>query len=104
MTYLSILLAAKSLPLHCVVESFPSLQASVSIENRTSWKRRSNIEIDSYVIIPSATPFSDIVKTAIQSLGYTPDIANTAKGNYTIMNFYVLISFLNNIFLNNFIY
>lgn len=69
-----------------MVESFTSLQASLTNDSRSPWKRRSNIETDSYVIIPSATPFCDIVKTALQSLGYSIDIANTAKGTIIIKN------------------
>jgi homeobox domain-containing protein len=71
---------AKSLPLHCVVESVPSLQASFQLDSRSPWRRRPNIETDSYVIIPAATPFCDIVTIALQRLGYSSDISNTAKG------------------------
>lgn len=77
---------AKSLPLHCIVESITSLQASLCIESRTPWKRRPNIETDSYVIVPAATLFSDIVNTALQRLGYSPDIASTARGSIIIKN------------------
>lgn len=72
--------AAKSLPLHCVVESVPSLQASFQLDSRSPWRRRPNIETDSYVIVPAATPFCDIVTIALQRLGYSSDISNTAKG------------------------
>lgn len=71
---------AKSLPLHCVVESVPSLQASLQLDSRSPWRRRPNIETDSYVIVPAATPFCDIVTIALQRLGYSSDIASTAKG------------------------
>lgn len=80
---------AKSLPLHCIVESFTSLQASFVNDFRSPWKRRSNIETDSYVIVPAVTPFCDIVSTALQRLGYSTDIANTAKGLF-IFFFYSL--------------
>ncbi|EDX08184.1 GD11656 [Drosophila simulans] len=40
-------LQAKSLPLHCVVESVHSLHASLTIDTRQPWKRRPNIETDS---------------------------------------------------------
>jgi homeobox domain-containing protein len=68
------------LPLHCVVESVSSLQTSIHQDNRNPWKRRSNIETDSYVIIPAVTPFCEIVNTAMQRLGYSHDVANTARG------------------------
>lgn len=73
-------LSAKSLPLHCVVESVPSLQASFQVDSRSPWRRRPNIEMDSYIIIPATTPFCDIVTIALQRLGYSSDISNTAKG------------------------
>lgn len=72
--------AAKSLPLHCVVESVPSLQAAFQQDIRNPWRRRPNIETDSYVIVPAATPFCDIVTTALQRLGYSSEISNTARG------------------------
>lgn len=74
------------MPLHCIVESITSLQASLCIESRTPWKRRPNIETDSYVIVPAATLFSDIVNTALQRLGYSPDIASTARGSIIFKN------------------
>ncbi|XP_037902636.1 LOW QUALITY PROTEIN: DNA-binding protein SATB2 [Hermetia illucens] len=77
---------AKSLPLHCVVESVPSLQASLSVDSRNPWKRRPNIETDSYVIVAASTPWSEIVTTALQRLGYSMDIANTARGSLIIKN------------------
>lgn len=76
----NIIFSAKSLPLHCVVESVPSLQASFQLDARSPWRRRPNIETDSYVIIPAVTPFCDIVTIALQRLGYSSDISNTAKG------------------------
>lgn len=80
------LFPAKSLPLHCVVESVPSLQASFQLDSRSPWRRRPNIETDSYVIIPAATPFCDIVTIALQRLGYSSDISNTAKGMSHVMS------------------
>lgn len=80
LTIFYFLFSAKSLPLHCVVESVPSLQASYTLDTRSPWRRRPNIETDSYVIIPAATPFCDIVSVALQRLGYSSDIANTARG------------------------
>uniref|UniRef100_A0A182PDK4 Homeobox domain-containing protein n=1 Tax=Anopheles epiroticus TaxID=199890 RepID=A0A182PDK4_9DIPT len=77
---------AKSLPLHCVVESVSSLQATLNFDARSPWKRRPNIETDSYVIIPAATPFCDIVTTALQRLGYSTEISNAARGSISIKN------------------
>uniref|UniRef100_A0A182WBM6 Homeobox domain-containing protein n=1 Tax=Anopheles minimus TaxID=112268 RepID=A0A182WBM6_9DIPT len=80
------LISAKSLPLHCVVESVSSLQATLNFDTRSPWKRRPNIETDSYVIIPAATPFCDIVTTALQRLGYSTEISNAARGSISIKN------------------
>lgn len=77
---------AKSLPLHCVVESVSSLQATLNFDARSPWKRRPNIETDSYVIIPAATPFCDIVQTALQRLGYSSEISNAARGKFLKFN------------------
>ncbi|XP_058067097.1 uncharacterized protein LOC131216583 [Anopheles bellator] len=77
---------AKSLPLHCVVESVSSLQATLNFDARSPWKRRPNIETDSYVIIPAATPFCEIVTTALQRLGYSTEISNAARGSISIKN------------------
>lgn len=62
------------------------MQASLCMENRSPWKRRPNIETDSYVIVPAMTPFSDILNTALQRLGYSSDIASTARGSIIIKN------------------
>lgn len=88
---LFIIFSAKSLPLHCVVESVPSLQASYQLDARSPWRRRPNIETDSYVIVPAATPFCDIVTIALQRLGYSSDISNTAKGNTNVKYLYFKI-------------
>lgn len=75
---------AKSLPLHCVVESVSSLQTVLGTAGHGSpdnrWKRRSNVETDSYVIVPAVTQFCNIVQTALQRLGYSPELGNYAKG------------------------
>lgn len=80
------LFTAKSLPIHCIVESITSLQGSLCADNRSQWKQRPNIEADSYVIVPAATLFSDLVNTALQRLGYSPDIASTARGSIIVKN------------------
>lgn len=91
------LFIAKSLPLHCVVESVPSLQASFQVDARSPWRRRPNIEMDSYIIVPASTPFCDIVTIALQRLGYSSDISNTAKGNYSNSEEFLMQFFLFNL-------
>ncbi|XP_055607157.1 homeobox protein dve-1 isoform X2 [Uranotaenia lowii] len=84
------IIQAKSLPLHCVVESVSSLQATLNFDARSPWKRRPNIETDSYVIIPAATPFCEIVTTALQRLGYSSEVCNAARGAISIKNWKTL--------------
>ena len=72
--------------MHCIVESISSMQASLCIEKGNTWKRRTNIETDSYVIVPAMTPFSDILNAALQRLGYPTEIAATARGSIIIKN------------------
>lgn len=38
------------------------------------------------MIVPAATLFSDLVNTALQRLGYSPDIASTARGSIIVKN------------------
>lgn len=66
----------KTLPVHCVVEAVSSLEEDV-------WRRRAVVETDSYVIIPSATAFQDLVPAAMLRLGYPHELAASAKGNKT---------------------
>jgi len=35
------------------------------------------------VIIAAATPWSEIVQTALQRLGYSQEVANTARGEFS---------------------
>lgn len=56
------------------------------MDSRSPWKRRPNIETDSYVLVPATTLFTEIVNTALQRLGYSPDIASTARGSIIIKN------------------
>lgn len=78
--------AAKSLPLHCIVESTTSMQTAMSIENRCPLKGQPNIETDSYVIMPAMTPFAELLNTALQLLGYSAETATTARGSVIIKN------------------
>lgn len=67
----------KTLPVHCVVEAVSSLEEDV-------WRRRAVVETDSYVIIPSATAFQDLVPAAMLRLGYPHELAASAKGKQSI--------------------
>ncbi|XP_011564293.3 uncharacterized protein LOC105394151 [Plutella xylostella] len=71
--------SGKTLPVHCVVESVPSLEEG-------SWRRRAAVETDSYVIIPAATAFHELVPAALMRLGYPHEMAASAKGSVVINN------------------
>lgn len=58
----------------------------MSIENRCPLKGQPNIETDSYVIMPAMTPFSELLNTALQLLGYSAETATTARGSVIIKN------------------
>ncbi|CAG9581204.1 unnamed protein product [Danaus chrysippus] len=71
--------ASKTLPVHCVVEAVASLEEGV-------WRRRAVVETDSYVIIPAATAFHELVPAAMMRLGYPHELAASAKGSVVINN------------------
>lgn len=50
-----------------------------SLEEGT-WRRRAVVETDSYVIIPAATAFHELVPAAMMRLGYPHELAASAKG------------------------
>ncbi|XP_047507826.1 homeobox protein dve-1 [Pieris napi] len=69
----------KTLPVHCVVEAVSSLEEG-------AWRRRTVVETDSYVIIPAATAFHELVPAAMMRLGYPHELAASAKGSVVINN------------------
>lgn len=83
---------AKSLPVHCVVEAVCSLEDTRSSinSNSNSWRRRTLVETDSFVIIPVSTPFHDLVQAALLQLGYSPESVAAAKGAVVIKNWKAL--------------
>lgn len=81
--------SGKSLPVHCIVEAVCTLDESRAI-HQSSWRRRSLIETDSFVIIPVSTPFHDLVQTALLRLGYSAESAAAAKGSVVIKNWKAL--------------
>ncbi|XP_063394969.1 homeobox protein dve-1 [Cydia fagiglandana] len=72
-------ISGKTLPVHCVVEAVSSLEEG-------AWRRRSVVETDSYVIIPAATAFHELVPAAMMRLGYPHELAASAKGSVVINN------------------
>ncbi|XP_046477628.1 homeobox protein dve-1 isoform X1 [Neodiprion pinetum] len=75
----------KSLPVHCVVEAIHSIVESRVSSGRENW-RRPQVETDSYVIIPAATAFQDLVGVALVRLGYPADLTPSARGSIVIRN------------------
>ncbi|CAH2102787.1 unnamed protein product [Euphydryas editha] len=69
----------KTLPVHCVVEAVASLEEE-------PWRRQAVLEKDSYVIIPAATAFHNLVPAAMIRLGYPHELAASAKGSVVINN------------------
>lgn len=72
-------ITGKTLPVHCMVEAVSSIEES-------GWRRRAVIETDSYVIIPAATAFYELVPAALMRLGYPHELAAAAKGSVVINN------------------
>ncbi|XP_015609209.1 uncharacterized protein LOC107274506 [Cephus cinctus] len=75
----------KSLPVHCVVEAIHSIVENRLNNSRENW-RRPHVETDSYVIIPAAMPFQDLVGEALVRLGYHADLIPSARGSIVIRN------------------
>ncbi|XP_015188574.1 PREDICTED: uncharacterized protein LOC107072831 [Polistes dominula] len=76
---------AKNLPVHCIVETIHNIVESHASNARENW-RRPQIETDSYVIIPVAMPFQDLVGEALVRLGYSSDLIPSARGSIEIRN------------------
>lgn len=81
--------AAKSLPVHCIVEAICTLDENRALQHG-AWRRRPMVETDSYVIIPVGTPFHSLVQAALLRLGYSADSAAAAKGSVVIKNWKAL--------------
>lgn len=76
---------AKNLPVHCVVETIHNIVESHVSNSREKW-RSPQVETDSYVIIPVAMPFQDLVGEALVRLGYSSDLIPSARGSIVIRN------------------
>ncbi|XP_054014187.1 homeobox protein dve-1 isoform X1 [Hylaeus anthracinus] len=75
----------KNLPVHCVVETIHNIVESHVSNSRENW-RRPQVEMDSYVIIPVAMPFQELVGEALVRLGYSSDLIPSARGSIVIRN------------------
>lgn len=74
--------AGKSLPVHCVVEAVCSVEPKLGAKLGLLGPKRPVVEADSYVIVPAATAFDDLVPVALAQLGYARDAAAAATGQY----------------------
>ncbi|XP_076246873.1 SATB1_N and homeodomain domain-containing protein dve [Calliopsis andreniformis] len=75
----------KNLPVHCIVETIHNIVETHVSNSRENW-RRPQVETDSYVIIPVAMPFQDLVGEALVRLGYPSDLIPSARGSIVIRN------------------
>lgn len=82
--YFSFSISAKSLAIKCVVDSVWPMHAV--FDSKSIWKRRTEQDYDGVVFIPSTTPFCEIFETALQILGYTMEVAGTARGVIIVKN------------------
>ncbi|KAF7990324.1 hypothetical protein HCN44_000129 [Aphidius gifuensis] len=72
-------------PVHCVVEAIHSIVDTRLNFGRDKWPNP-HIEIDTYVIIPAAVPFYDLVGEALVRLGYPTDLIPSARGSIIVKN------------------
>ena len=66
-------IAAKFVPIHCIVEQTASPSGG-------KHGTETNVELDTYAILPSSALFSDIVRIALLKIGYSSSEAMGAKG------------------------
>lgn len=69
-------IAAKFVPIHCIVEQTASPSGGKHLVASTE----ANVELDTYAILPSSALFSDIVRIALLKIGYSSSEAMGAKG------------------------
>jgi len=69
----------RSLPIHCIIEQTsgpPSFDDSSLNEKST----HTNVELDSYAILPGTTLITECVQSALTKLGYNTTEAQGAQG------------------------
>lgn len=72
----------RSLPIHCIIEqtSGPPSFDNQSLDEKST---HSNVELDSYAILPGTTPITECVQSALTKLGYNATEALGAKGKFS---------------------
>ncbi|XP_074657006.1 uncharacterized protein LOC141910186 isoform X2 [Tubulanus polymorphus] len=82
--------AAKSVPIHCIVEQMSSPGNADSVcpsqHAAVTGAAAASVELDSYAIIPCSTLFNEIVRSALMKLGYSTTESMTAKGAIQVKN------------------
>ncbi|KAK3724585.1 hypothetical protein RRG08_036562 [Elysia crispata] len=85
---------SKSLPIHCVVEQSPPTCASQQQERAHGVAAPSCsapiVVLDSYAILPGATPFCDVVSASLSKLGFSSIEAREATGGIQLKNWKTL--------------
>ena len=81
-----VFVAGKSKPIHCVIEhASPPSRPVTPPSAKSNVPCETNVELDTYAILPSNTLFSEIVRVALVKLGYTAAEAIGAKGRFTLI-------------------
>ena len=79
-----VFVAGKSKPIHCVIDhASPANRPVTPPSAKSNAPCETNVELDTYAILPSNTLFSEIVRVALVKLGYTAAEAIGAKGRFT---------------------
>ncbi|XP_052234572.1 uncharacterized protein LOC127847056 isoform X2 [Dreissena polymorpha] len=74
----------RSLPIHCIIEQTSGPPSFDVPSNEKS--AHTSVELDSYAILPSSTPISECVQSALVKLGYNSAEVLGAKGAIQIKN------------------
>lgn len=77
---------AKSIPVHCVVESVSHVYPWSHKYSPSLHRSKGYVELDRFVIIPNDTAFRDLTEVALVRLGYSKDTAASSKGFVVLKN------------------
>ncbi|GFS08792.1 DNA-binding protein SATB2 [Elysia marginata] len=86
--------SSKSLPIHCVIEQSPANSAHHHHHHHHQGHAHDGsapiVVLDSYAILPGATPFCDVVSASLGKLGYSSAEARQATGGIQLKNWKTL--------------
>lgn len=83
---LSFFILAKSIPVHCIVESINHVYQWSQKYSPSLHRSKGHVELDRFVIIPNNTAFRDLTEAALVRLGYSKDTAAASKGLVVLKN------------------